>query len=118
MVPCFPILGLTPSGLFMGLSSTLIYTSELILCSQCYAAQHSYDSEILDYKRLKDELLVYSGVVLRGNRIVVPSKLRERAVELAHVGHQSIVKKKSLIREKVWFPGIDKIVKDKVDNCL
>ena len=37
---------LTPSGLFMGLSSTIIYTSELILwfhylCSQCYAAQHS-----------------------------------------------------------------------------
>ena len=32
MVPCFPLLGLTPSGLFMGLSSTIIYTSELILC--------------------------------------------------------------------------------------
>ena len=30
---CFPSLGLTPSGLFMGLSSTIIYTSELILCS-------------------------------------------------------------------------------------
>ena len=30
--PCFPLLGLTPSGFFMGLSSTLIYTSELILC--------------------------------------------------------------------------------------
>ena len=59
------------------------------------------DSEILDYKRLKDELLVHSGVVLRGNRIVVPSKLRERAVDLAHVGHQGIVKTKSLIREKV-----------------
>ena len=76
------------------------------------------DSEILDYKRLKDELLVHSGVVMRGNRIVVPSKLRERAVALAHVGHQGIVKTKSLIREKVWFPGIDKMVKDKVDNCL
>ena len=33
VVPCFPLLGLTPNGLFMGLSSTLIYTSELILCS-------------------------------------------------------------------------------------
>ena len=33
VVPCFPLLGLTPSGLFMVLSSTLIYTSELILCS-------------------------------------------------------------------------------------
>ena len=25
---------------------------------------------------------------------------------------------KSLINEKVWFPRIDKMVKDKVDNCL
>ena len=33
MVPCFPLLGLTPSELFMSLSSTIIYTSELILCS-------------------------------------------------------------------------------------
>ena len=33
MVPCFPLLGLTPSGLFMGLSSAIIYTSELILSS-------------------------------------------------------------------------------------
>ena len=31
VVPCFPLLGLTPSGLFMGLSSTIIYTPELIL---------------------------------------------------------------------------------------
>ena len=28
----FPLLGLTPSGLFMGSISTVIYTSELILC--------------------------------------------------------------------------------------
>ena len=28
VVPCFLLLGLTPSGLFMGLSSTVIYTSE------------------------------------------------------------------------------------------
>ena len=33
VVPCFPLLGLTPSGLFMGLSGTIIYTSELILFS-------------------------------------------------------------------------------------
>ena len=33
LFPCFPLLGLTPSRLFMGLSSTIIYTSELILCS-------------------------------------------------------------------------------------
>ena len=36
MVPCFPLLGLTPSGLYMGLSSTIIYTSELIPCSTIF----------------------------------------------------------------------------------
>ena len=36
VVPCFPLLGLMPSGLFMGLSSTIIYTSELILCSTIF----------------------------------------------------------------------------------
>ena len=33
VVPCVPLLELMTSGLFMGLSSTIIYTSELILCS-------------------------------------------------------------------------------------
>ena len=33
VVPWFPLLGLTPSALFMGSISTLIYTSELTLCS-------------------------------------------------------------------------------------
>ena len=32
VVTWFPLLGLTPSGLFMGSISTLIYTSELIVC--------------------------------------------------------------------------------------
>ena len=76
------------------------------------------DPEVQEYKKVKDELLVYKGTILRGNRIVVPKTLRDRAVELAHVGHQGIVKTKRLIREKVWFPGVDKMVKEKVDSCL
>ena len=39
VVPCFPLLGLMPGGLFMGLSSTIIYTSELILCSTTYVVK-------------------------------------------------------------------------------
>ena len=42
MVPCFPLLGLTPSGLFMGLSSTISYTSELIHCSTISVPIFSY----------------------------------------------------------------------------
>ena len=52
------------------------------------------------------------------NRIFIPLTLRSRPVELAHLGHQGIVKTKQLIRDKVWFPGIDKLTEDKVKNCL
>ena len=74
--------------------------------------------EVQDYKRLKDEFSVNNGVVLRKNRILIPPTLRSRAVELAHLGHQGIVKTKQLVRDKRWFPGIDKLTEDKVKNYL
>ena len=70
--------------------------------------------EVQNYKKLKEELSVFNGLVLRRNRIVVPSTLRSKAVDLAHGGHQGIVKTKQLIRDKVWFLGIDKLAEEKV----
>lgn len=66
------------------------------------------DPKVQEYRKVKDKLLVYKGTVLRGNRIVVLNTLRDRAVELVHVGHQGIVKTKGVIREKVWFHGVDR----------
>ena len=56
------------------------------------------------------ELSKFNGFVLTRNRIVIPSNLRSKAaVDLAHGGQHGIPKAKQLIREKVWFPGIDKL---------
>ena len=70
------------------------------------------------YRKIKDELSVCNGIVLTGNRIIIPTSLRSKAIDLAHVGHQGIVKTKRLLREKVWFPGIDKMAEEKMHNCL
>ena len=48
------------------------------------------------------ELACIGQVVLRGTRIVVPRKLRRRVLNLAHEGHQGIVKTKECLRSKVW----------------
>ena len=37
-------------------------------------------------------------------RNVVPASLRKRVLELAHEGHQGIVKTKDCLRSKVWWP--------------
>ena len=49
---------------------------------------------------------------------MVPPSLRQKVVYIAHRTHQGIVKTKQLIREKVWFPGIDKVVEETVKKCI
>ncbi|XP_022797858.1 uncharacterized protein K02A2.6-like [Stylophora pistillata] len=70
------------------------------------------------YKKLKEELSVFNGLVLRRNRIVIPFTLSSKAVDLAHGNPQGIVKTKQLVRDKVCFPGIYKLTEEKVKNCL
>ena len=70
-------------------------------------------------ERLKDELTVSApgNLILHGTHLVFPKSLHEHVVNLAHEGHQGLMKTKSLLREKVWFPNIDRLVEDKVKPC-
>ncbi|KAG1704002.1 hypothetical protein GQR58_004074 [Nymphon striatum] len=72
------------------------------------------------FSKLKDELTLSTDnkILLKNSRIVLPTKLYQQAVHLAHTGHQGIVKTLSLLREKVWFPGMHVLVENIVRNCL
>ena len=77
------------------------------------------DTDVKPYFNVRNELSVtQDGIVLRGCRICIPQSRQDQAVQLAHQGHQGVTKTKSLIREKVWFPSIDKMVEDRVKRCL
>ena len=69
-------------------------------------------NEVTLFHKLKDELTVHNNaqLILRGSRLILPQSLRKKAIELAHEGHQGIVKTKRLLREKIWFPNVDKTV--------
>ena len=67
---------------------------------------------------VKDELAITEdGCILRGARLVIPSRLTQQAVDLAHCSHQGMVKTKSHLRAKVWFPSLDVMVENTVQNC-
>lgn len=71
-----------------------------------------------EFRNVKDELsCTTDGIILRNTLIVVPKSLRSKVVQLAHSGHQGVVKTKSLIRSRVWFPGIDNMVERAVASC-
>ena len=75
-------------------------------------------SELSRYERVKEQLTCTDTVLLKSDRLVVPSALQERIVDIAHEGHLGIVKTKALLREKVWLPCMDKMVETKVKACL
>ncbi|KAK2138499.1 hypothetical protein LSH36_2929g00006 [Paralvinella palmiformis] len=59
------------------------------------------------FKKVGSELsVIRSGHLLKGTKNVVPTKPQERVVDVAaYQGHQGMVNRKLLIREKVWFLG-------------
>ncbi|CAB4005564.1 uncharacterized protein K02A2.6-like, partial [Paramuricea clavata] len=81
---------------------------------------NKWDYDIVKpYKAIKDEITVTSkGLILRGTRIVLPQSLQQRAIDLAHESHLGLSKTKALLREKIWFPNIDKLVKSTLERCL
>ena len=54
---------------------------------------------------------------MRGNKVVRPEKLWNQTIQCAHEGHQGRVQTKSRLREKVWWPDLDKQV-DKINQSL
>ena len=75
----------------------------------------SQNSVIETFARCKNALTVAyledGEVLLHDSKLVIPKSLQEKVLNIAHEGHQGIVKTKQLLREKVYFPGIDKQTK-------
>ncbi|KAK7910413.1 hypothetical protein WMY93_015097 [Mugilogobius chulae] len=74
---------------------------------------------IAPYFQVRDELSVHDSLILRGtDRLVVPTTLRARVVDLAHEGHQGIVRTKQRLRELYWWPQLDKLVHSVIASCV
>ena len=93
------------------------YDEELTIVKSCVRSGNWDQCTLPSYAQVKDELCVYGERLLRGTRIVVPRLLRNRVVQLAHEGHQGIVKTKYRLRSKAWWPGMDKDVEKFCKVC-
>ncbi|XP_055633245.1 uncharacterized protein K02A2.6-like [Toxorhynchites rutilus septentrionalis] len=69
------------------------------------------------YRPFETELCSVDGILLRGNRLVIPVSLRDRVIELAHEAHPGFATMKRRLRQKVWWPLMDKAVENCVKRC-
>ena len=75
------------------------------------------DKSVAPFSSYQKELSSHDGVLLKGNRIIVPSTMRSEIKSLIHVGHLGIEKCKNRAKNSVFWPNINKEITDLVSNC-
>lgn len=74
--------------------------------------------ELRQYKQVRSELMFKGGILMKGEQIVIPRSLRKRTLNIAHEAHMGIVKTKALVRDKVWWPGLDDEIEKMIKSCI
>ena len=69
------------------------------------------------YRQVWAELSYVDKVLLRVDRIVIPTKLRANILALAHEGHPGIVSILQQLREDMWWQGMTKDTEEYVSTC-
>ncbi len=69
------------------------------------------------YKPLEQELSIVDDVILRDNRIILPARLRNKAIKLAHKDHAGMTETNQRIRSKLWWPNMDKDIEQHIRSC-
>ena len=94
------------------LDNTLNFVVEALKCNNWES------DEVQRYKQIRNELTEHNSILIREKKIVLPQSLRKKAIEIAYQGHLGICKVKSLLREKVYWPGLDADVNEFISRCI
>lgn len=80
-------------------------------------SKREVNQDIQIYWRNKIALSESEGILLMGNKIVVPHELRPGILKQVHEGHMGIEKTKSRARQLYYWPGISQDVEEVVRKC-
>ncbi|XP_043234726.1 uncharacterized protein K02A2.6-like [Amphibalanus amphitrite] len=77
----------------------------------------SAEPELQPYFSVRMELSCQGSLIFCGDRLVVPTTLRRRVVQLAHETHQGLVRTKRRLRDRYWWPGASREVDEALRSC-
>ncbi|XP_058816578.1 uncharacterized protein K02A2.6-like [Topomyia yanbarensis] len=94
-------------------------TSENAPLFQVMTALESRDwpTQLRRFEMVAAQLYVKNGILVKRGCAVIPKALQRETLEIAQKGHPMSAKLKSILRERVWWPGLPKDAEDWVKSC-
>lgn len=65
----------------------------------------------------RNELTIQQGLLMKGNRLVIPVSMRLHVLQRIHEPHQGINKCRERANISVWWPGLSRQLKEVVKRC-
>ena len=72
---------------------------------------------IRSFWSFRDELSVEDGIVLKGDRVVIPKNLQQETMRQLHAAHQGVEKTRLRARASVYWQGISKDIEKLTSQC-
>jgi len=70
------------------------------------------------YHNFINDLSIIDGVIIKSNRVVVPTSLRRRMLHIIHEGHMGIEKCRSRARCTLYWPNMNDDIQAMVSSCV
>ena len=69
------------------------------------------------YHTFKEEISTIDGLLFKGQRLIVPSALRSKVLQVLHRSHMGVTKTQDRARSTFFWVGISKEIENVIGNC-
>ena len=73
--------------------------------------------DLREYHKYREGLSTTDGVIIHGNRVVVPPCLRPQILKILHSAHQGVTSMMSRAENSVFWPGISTDIRELREQC-
>ena len=75
------------------------------------------DPSVHPFYNFRDQISVHNGLLLNGQRIIVPLNMRKEIKSVLHTSHVGIERTKARARESLFWPNINNDITEMIKNC-